>query len=214
MTDARFPERWLNDRRLMRLPDPAFRLFVVTLAWSVANKTDGVIEDDDLALIPGIDQSASAQLESSGLWERNGSQVLIAEFEDTQTTSDQLAHLANQRRQARDRKRRERARRASAVTRDIPRDVTADVTPDSTRTGQALRAAPSTRPNTGSPSSRHAGGAGVPAGGPTATPPPFPTPGNDDGPKEQLPPEERNSMNGVQRQTSATAPIARARKRR
>ena len=49
MTDARFPERWLNDRRVLRLPDDAFRLFVLSLAWSVANQADGRIYD----LTPG-----------------------------------------------------------------------------------------------------------------------------------------------------------------
>jgi len=31
MTDARFPERWLNDRRVLRLSDVDFRTFVTTL---------------------------------------------------------------------------------------------------------------------------------------------------------------------------------------
>jgi hypothetical protein len=69
MTDARFPERWLNDRRVLRLPDDAFRLFVLSLAWSVANQTDGRIYDDDLALIPAS-SAGSGQLAKSGLWER------------------------------------------------------------------------------------------------------------------------------------------------
>jgi hypothetical protein len=129
MTDARFPERWLNDRRVLRLPDDAFRLFVLSLAWSVSNRTDGRIYDDDLALIPAS-ASGSGQLAKSGLWERVADYWLITVFEDTQTTRADLEHLAGQRRKARDRKRRERARR---VARDVPRDVTAD----STRPGQA-----------------------------------------------------------------------------
>jgi len=50
VTDARFPERWLNDRRVLRLSDPAFRLFVIPLTWSVSNRTDGDLYDDDLRL--------------------------------------------------------------------------------------------------------------------------------------------------------------------
>ena len=43
---AEWATTWhLNDRRLLRLPDDAFRLFVNTLLWSVANKTDGVACD-------------------------------------------------------------------------------------------------------------------------------------------------------------------------
>ena len=65
MTDARFPERWLNDRRVLRLPDDAFRLFVLSLAWSVANRTDGVLKDDDLPLIPGYSPEPAAALTSA-----------------------------------------------------------------------------------------------------------------------------------------------------
>lgn len=54
MTDARFPERWLNDRRVMRLSPDAFRTFVIALTWSVANRTDGVITDDDMPFLPGV----------------------------------------------------------------------------------------------------------------------------------------------------------------
>jgi hypothetical protein len=132
MTDARFPERWLNDRRIMCLPDDAFRLFVVSLAWSVANRTDGRIYDDDLSLIPASARG-SGQLAKTGLWERVADYWQIGEFEETQTTREDLDHLALQRRKARDRKRAERARRGGRV----PRDVTRDVTTDSTRTGQA-----------------------------------------------------------------------------
>ena len=132
MTDARFPERWLNDRRVLRLPDDAFRLFTLSLAWSVANQTDGRIYDEDLTLIPAS-PLGSGQLAKSGLWERVADYWLITVFEETQTTRADLEHLAVQRRKARDRKRRERARHARPVTQDVTRDVPED----STRTGQA-----------------------------------------------------------------------------
>jgi hypothetical protein len=130
MTDARFPERWLNDRRIVRLSDDAFRLFVMSLAWSVANRTDGRIYDDDLALILAS-ANGSGQLAKAGLWERVADYWQIAEFEDTQTTSADLAHMAAMRRKARDKKRRQRAR-----ARDVPRDRPGDVPGDMTRTGQ------------------------------------------------------------------------------
>ena len=40
MTDARLPERWLNDRRLQRHSADHYRAFVNALLWSVANRTD------------------------------------------------------------------------------------------------------------------------------------------------------------------------------
>jgi hypothetical protein len=104
---------------------------VISLAWSVANRTDGRIYDEDLALIPAS-ASRSGQLAKSGLWAGVAYYWQIAEFEETQTTRADLAHLDGQRRKARDRKRAERARR-------VPHDVAGDVTSDSTRTGQDRR---------------------------------------------------------------------------
>ena len=131
MTDARFSERWLNDRRFLRLPDDAFRLFVLSLAWSVSNRTDGRLYDDDLALIPGVPRDVPGAYDDSGLpvvprdvpspvlalvkaglWERVTDNWLIAEFEATQTTMADLAILENSRRRERDKKRRQRAKAA------------------------------------------------------------------------------------------------------
>jgi hypothetical protein len=135
MTDARFPERWLNDRRILRLPDDAFRLFVLSLAWSVANRTDGRIYDDDLPLIPAS-ASGSGQLARSGLWERVADYWLITVFEETQTTRDDLETLARGRRAQRDKKRRQRAAKAARAA-AVPGTVPGDVSRDTPRTGQA-----------------------------------------------------------------------------
>jgi hypothetical protein len=137
MTDARFPERWLNDRRVLRLPDDAFRLFVMSLAWSVANQTDGRVYDDDLALIPAS-ASGSGQLAKAGLWERVADYWLITVFEETQTTRDDLQVLANARRRKRDQMRRRRAAEAETeAASTVPGDVPGHSSGDSTRTGQA-----------------------------------------------------------------------------
>jgi hypothetical protein len=142
MTDARLPERWLNDRRLRQLPDDAFRLFVTSLMWSVANKTDGVLTEEDLALIPGRgNRGAIWILTDVGLWigrhlaapgSGQDHYWLIADFEATQTTRAELEAAEAARRKARDKKRRQRA--ASAVPRDVPRDNTR---PGQARPGQA-----------------------------------------------------------------------------
>lgn len=134
MTDARFPERWLNDRRVLRLPDDAFRLFVLSLAWSVANQTDGRVYDDDLALIPAS-AAGSGQLAKAGLWERVADYWLITVFEETQTTSADLQVLANARRRQRDKMRRRRGG-------TVPGYVPGHSSGDSTRTGQDRPGAP------------------------------------------------------------------------
>jgi len=94
VTDAHFPERWLNDRRILRLPPEAFRFFVLSLTWSVANRTDGVIYDDDLALIPGADSGAIDVLAKADLWKRTADYWLIMVYDDTQTTAEKLDELA------------------------------------------------------------------------------------------------------------------------
>src|SRR5260221_8954452 len=114
--DARFPDRWLNDRRIARLPDDAFRLFVLALAWSVSNLSDGVLYDDDLPLIPGADPSLAPVIERAGLWTRGDGYWVISNYAHTQTTAEQFkgAEAARVAKRAADaeRKRRQRARQA------------------------------------------------------------------------------------------------------
>jgi hypothetical protein len=116
VTDARFPDRWLTDRRLLRLHDDAFRLFIVVLVWSVANKTDGVIYDDDLLLIPRVNAGCADHLVKAGLWVRKADYWVITVFADTQTSRGELDALAARRLADRQRKARERLRKASDVT--------------------------------------------------------------------------------------------------
>lgn len=136
VTDARFPERWLNDRRVLRLSNAGFRLFVTTLTWSVSNRTDGVLTDEDLKLFhAGADRAD--ELARLGLWERDGDRWIITDFFTTQTTAAQLAGLDHKRVQDRERKARQRARERDVtpeVTRDIHRDTKAR--PGQARTGQ------------------------------------------------------------------------------
>lgn len=109
MTDARFPERWLNDRRFNRLTDAAYRTYAMALIWSVANRTDGQLDDADIQLIPRYSNESVRTLESEGLWERCSTGWLIVDFPDTQTSRDELVVLENNRRRVRDKKRRQRA---------------------------------------------------------------------------------------------------------
>jgi hypothetical protein len=132
VTDARFPERWLNDRRIMRLSDSAFRLHVVAITWSVSNRTDGVIHDDDLCLIPTVDANFTDELEKASLWEHDADRWTIVGFAHTQTTAAQLEGLEHKRAVDRERQARHRAK-----VRDVTRDIAVDGMRDTKdRTGQ------------------------------------------------------------------------------
>lgn len=137
MTDARYPEAWLNDRRVVRLSDAAHRLFVTALAWSASNRTDGFLEEADLALIHGVDPRHHTELVSAGLWVEVENGWQIVDFHKTQTTKTQLDGLDHKRHQDRERKARERARRRgepdpdpdlSRVTSEGTSALTSDVT--------------------------------------------------------------------------------------
>lgn len=140
VTDARFPERWLNDRRVLKLSGDGVRLLIFSLAWSVSNRTDGVITDDDLPLIPHSSPQLAADLVATGLWQRREDRWLVADFADTQTTRERLNQLDAARRAERDRKAKQRASGTAHGTRTpdapgdspVPADVPGDVPPDHT----------------------------------------------------------------------------------
>ena len=90
MTDARFPDRWLSDKRIQRLSDTHFRAFVTSLTWAASNRTDGVIEPEDIALIPNFAAGAPKKFVEVGLWASRigaGRGWHIVDFPATQTTA-------------------------------------------------------------------------------------------------------------------------------
>lgn len=145
MTDARFPERWLLDRRINRLSDRDFRSFVYSLVWSAGNKTDGLIERQDWALIPHFSPDSAGALVAAELWEvvTHHREIAwrIADFKNTQSSRDELDALEGARRSARDKKRRQRARKAAVSlgqsTGHVPKTVppTTQARPGQDRTG-------------------------------------------------------------------------------
>ena len=94
MTNANLPERWLNDMRFRRkrLSDGAFRSYMNALMWSVANRTEGIIERGDLEDIPDFDPAVVQELMGGDLWEPLdvGDRWLIYDFATTQTGKDLL----------------------------------------------------------------------------------------------------------------------------
>lgn len=130
MTDARIPERYLNDRRLNRLSDSDFRSYIMSLVWSVSNRTEGNLFADDLPLIPRFTSGAEVGIEESGLWRRNGQAWIIDRFEFDQSTNAQLEAADRTTLHNRERKRKQRARAKKPPVVDVTADVTRDITQD------------------------------------------------------------------------------------
>lgn len=122
------PERYLLDRNIQRLRDSAFRAFAMATMWSVSNRTDGLILPEDLALIPGFAEGTEKVLVDANLWVELDEGWLIADFESTQTSRNELDILENARRRDREKKQRQRA--------NVPGVVPGDVSPG---TAQARR---------------------------------------------------------------------------
>lgn len=126
MTDARFPERWLNDRRVLRLADAEFRTFVTTLAWSVSNRTDGAISTDDLCFVLGSSVGSAPGLVRAALWTLQDNGWHINDYATTQTSAHELEILDNYRRTERVKKAKHRGAKANLPTPD-PETDTSDV---------------------------------------------------------------------------------------
>ncbi|OBI92877.1 hypothetical protein A5661_24920 [Mycobacterium asiaticum] len=93
--------------------------------WSVANKTDGLIEPDDLPMIPGMTDDAPDTLVKAQLWTALDTAWIIADFQETQTSRSEHEILANARAREREKKARQRARAAEdadAGHSDVPGD--------------------------------------------------------------------------------------------
>jgi hypothetical protein len=111
VTDARFPDRWF-DKRFQRLSDAHFRAYVTSLAWAVTNRTDGVVEPEDLQYIPNFAKDSVRAFLGAELWEPRGAAGRgwqIIDFFATQTTAAQLRHLEDKRAKEREKKARQRA---------------------------------------------------------------------------------------------------------
>ncbi|MGR7023750.1 hypothetical protein [Geodermatophilus sp. URMC 62] len=141
MTDARLPERWLLDRRLLRISGDAYRTFTQLLLFAVANRTDGVIDLTDLDLIPCTRREDVPALERMELVEVDGDRLTLVDFALTQTSREQLeaAEAAREAERAADRERKRRKREEARAEPVSPgtSDRTSDRNPNQKhRTGQ------------------------------------------------------------------------------
>ncbi len=111
MPDTRLPERFLTDRRLLLLDVQHRWSYVASMAWSVSNRTDGVVLPNELQLIPGFAGESPQVLIEAGLWKSRRSKGWeITDFAATQTSAHELEVLENLRRRNREAKARERAK--------------------------------------------------------------------------------------------------------
>jgi hypothetical protein len=139
MTDARLPERWLNARKFRRLTDREWRSYTHALMWSVANRTDGVIEHRDIGDIPGFDPACVPAFVDAGIWSRIDDGWLIADYLTTQSSRAQLERDDRNRERNRERQRRHRAKPETADSGHVTRDITGDHAGQD-RTGQDRKA--------------------------------------------------------------------------
>lgn len=138
MTDARFPERWLNDRRFSRLSGDQRWGFMAIMAWSVSNRTEGVVTFDDVADIRWLNPDDMPVYVNVGLCAEVDEGWLIVDFQSTQTTRKELERQDRNRVKDRIRQQNWRANNAavqSKVTRDNMHHVTRDEARDVTSNG-------------------------------------------------------------------------------
>ncbi|WP_143331591.1 hypothetical protein [Clavibacter michiganensis] len=157
MVDARFPERYLSDRRIARLTADEFRSYFMATLWGVSNRTDGRVEHADVALIPHF-RDAADRLVELGLWQvaPDGTGWIIDDFKELQTSAEQLEAAAKARKADADKKKRQRSHakgehafcgdecdgssssvpRFPAVPGDVPGDGPGDLSRGQDRRGQ------------------------------------------------------------------------------
>lgn len=145
MTDARIPERYLMDRRIVRLNHAQRSSYFMSTLWSVSNRTDGHFEQDDLALIPTFDRGVVDILVNVGLWKVTETGWVDVEFLNVQTSRDDLEVLDKARAAERRKKNRQNAHK-----RDDHRLCTPDTCDQMTSSSPSFTPIPGEFPGEGS----------------------------------------------------------------
>ena len=179
MTDARLPERWIMDRRVLLTSAEAWRLYTFALMYAVTNRTDGAILPTDLPLIPAVDTGCADELVKLGLWEQRPGRWQITDFPITQTSRDELDQLERIRAADREKKRRQRLSPGQSLgqspgTAQAGRQARQAGRKSSKTEGQELYPAGDSWP-----ADHEVGGSGLTA------PLPSPNPGDDNGPRQR-----------------------------
>lgn len=115
MVSANIPEQWLTNATILRLSDRAYRHHCMLLTWSVSNRTNGHVPGDIPLLQIGITNDGLQEVAKAGLLEANGDGWVLTQYEQTQSSAEQISSaLDNLRSGARDRKRKSRAKQRDA----------------------------------------------------------------------------------------------------
>ncbi|PVZ56690.1 hypothetical protein [Arthrobacter sp. H-02-3] len=128
--DARYPTKYLNDRRILNLSHEAHVLMMQATAFSVTNMTDGFLNTDDLALIPRARIEAANELVQAGLWEVTKAGWFMPEFPKHQTSKDQLEALERKRQQDRQNSKSYRERQKHRTSFDASGTESSDASAD------------------------------------------------------------------------------------
>lgn len=134
MSHSRFELGFPRHRKVFRLSDAAFRLWASAIDYAREQRTDGVIEQADLAAIPRgtagtWKPSVAKELVTAGLWHsREGGGWQIHDFLDWQDSS---VEANRKREQARERMRRVRANSTRTGDERSPTDRSRSPDPDS-----------------------------------------------------------------------------------
>lgn len=138
---ARFEDRFPSNRKIRKLDDAAFRLYVSAICWSAENLTDGVVEVDDLPLVSDVKQPSDLvqTLVQLGLWETRPGGWFIHDYFEYNPTAEQVK-AERSLKTARQQRWRE-GRRAAAKHPDVDASTRASV--DASRDAAPSRPVPS-----------------------------------------------------------------------
>jgi hypothetical protein len=103
------PERYLNDRRILKLTAEEFRAYVMTTIWCVSNRTDGYVLDEDLDVMSWMGKVKPAVFVQRDLWARTDEGWRLLDFLSMQTSRAEFEKLEDIRKAEREKKRRQRA---------------------------------------------------------------------------------------------------------
>lgn len=151
---ARFDDHMPSHRKIRALSDAAFRLWVSSICWSNANKTDGFIAEDELAFVSDVESPSGAvpELVRRGLWEVVGGGWLVHDFHDYNPS---VERVSAERELKSERQRRWREKRRGLDGR-FGQDAAVDASPvggrDAANDAAPVPARPGPTPNTPSPS--------------------------------------------------------------